>query len=69
MDYEMSDSRPSSPSAAGLGPSTASGTSTILIDTSTLSPEPPRPPTVEQNMAFAAFQQQSRGGRGDGDGG
>ncbi|TCD63765.1 hypothetical protein EIP91_004980 [Steccherinum ochraceum] len=76
MDYDMSDSRPSSPSAAGtavaldigLGPSTASGASTILIDTSTLSPEPPRPPTMEQNMAFAAFQQQYRG-RADGDGG
>ncbi|TCD64880.1 hypothetical protein EIP91_003546 [Steccherinum ochraceum] len=76
MDYDVSDSRPSSPSAAGtvvaldtgLGPSTASGASTILIDTSTLSPEPPRPPTMEQNMAFAAFQQQYRG-RDDGDGG
>ncbi|KAI0769678.1 cyclin-domain-containing protein [Trametes elegans] len=31
--------------------------STILIDTATLAPEAPQPPTLEQNMAFAALQQ------------
>jgi hypothetical protein len=32
-------------------------TSTILIDTTTLTPEVTRRPTIEQNMAFAALQQ------------
>ena len=32
--------------------------STVLIDTATLAPEAPQPPTLEQNMAFAALQQQ-----------
>ncbi|KAI8975811.1 cyclin-domain-containing protein [Trametes punicea] len=40
-----------SPAAARREPST------ILIDTATLAPEAPQPPTVEQNLAFAAFQQ------------
>ncbi|KAL4253517.1 Cyclin PHO80-like protein [Abortiporus biennis] len=74
MDYEMMSSRPSTPTTTGAsGTGTIAGpsrhrdfgpheTSTILIDTTTLSPEPPQPPTVEQNMAFAAFQQ--FGGKG-----
>ncbi|KAJ3483280.1 hypothetical protein NLI96_g6411 [Meripilus lineatus] len=41
-------------------------TSTILIDTTTLSPQPPRSPTVEQNMAFQAFQQSGGGSGGRG---
>ncbi|CAL1707676.1 unnamed protein product [Somion occarium] len=65
MDYESS--RPASPSSS----LTAVGTnvhnqdwaphelSSILINTTTLSPEPLHPPTVEQNMAFQAFQQSS----------
>ncbi|KAI0093166.1 cyclin-domain-containing protein [Irpex rosettiformis] len=52
-------SRPSSPSPAP-GPTQAS---TILVETTTVSPEPPQPPTVEQNMAYHEFQQQGRGGR------
>ncbi|RDX50140.1 cyclin-domain-containing protein [Lentinus brumalis] len=32
--------------------------STFLIDTATLAPEAPQPPTLEQNMAFAALQQE-----------
>ncbi|KAI1796427.1 cyclin-domain-containing protein [Ganoderma leucocontextum] len=48
---------------AGPGPSTSSNTparrepSTILVDPTTVAPESPNPPTVEQNMAFAALQQ------------
>ncbi|THH29950.1 hypothetical protein EUX98_g4252 [Antrodiella citrinella] len=66
MDYDP-DSRPSSPTPAiqvdnGSGVST--NPSTILVDITTLSPEPPRPPTVEQNMAFAAFQQSGGSGAG-----
>ena len=34
--------------------------STILIDPATVAPESPNPPTVEQNMAFAALQQQQQ---------
>ncbi|KAI0073380.1 cyclin-domain-containing protein [Panus rudis PR-1116 ss-1] len=72
MDYESS--RPASPVPTPTG-SNATGSpvgtngheqdsvphepSTILIDPSTISPVPPRPPTVEQNMAFQAFQQSS----------
>ncbi|KAH8108047.1 cyclin-domain-containing protein [Cristinia sonorae] len=56
-DMEDDDSRPSSPATAmQLDALPSTNPSTILIDTTTLSPEPPRPPTVEQNMAFAAFQ-------------
>ncbi|EJF65098.1 cyclin-domain-containing protein [Dichomitus squalens LYAD-421 SS1] len=49
----------------GSGPSARSSSSgrreqsTILVDPATLAPESPNPPTVEQNMAFAALQQQS----------
>ncbi|KAI0688038.1 cyclin-domain-containing protein [Cytidiella melzeri] len=60
MDYEVPSSRPSSPQSAP-GPPQAS---TILVDTATVSPEPPQPPTVEQNMAYAEFRQQGRGGHG-----
>ncbi|KAH9938921.1 cyclin-domain-containing protein [Amylocystis lapponica] len=56
MDFDASPSRPSSPS---LARQRDLASSTILIDTATLSPESPRPPTIEQNMAFAAFQQSS----------
>ncbi|KAJ8468698.1 hypothetical protein ONZ51_g9473 [Trametes cubensis] len=42
--------------------------STILIDTATLVPEAPQPPTLEQNMAFAAFQQQQQQHEMDTDG-
>ncbi|PIL34177.1 hypothetical protein GSI_03888 [Ganoderma sinense ZZ0214-1] len=34
--------------------------STILVDPATVAPESPNPPTVEQNMAFAALQQQQQ---------
>ncbi|TBU43637.1 cyclin-domain-containing protein [Dichomitus squalens] len=50
----------------GSGPSAASSSSgrrepsTILVDPATLAPESPNPPTVEQNMAFAALKQQQR---------
>ena len=32
--------------------------STVLIDTATLAPQAPQPPTLEQNMAFAALRQE-----------
>ena len=50
----------------GGGPSAGSSSSgrrepsTILVDPATLAPESPNPPTVEQNMAFAALQQQQQ---------
>ncbi|KAI0645425.1 cyclin-domain-containing protein [Trametes meyenii] len=68
MDYDATPSPTASPQPdpstrqlrGGSGSPTASRRepSTILIDTATLAPEAPQPPTVEQNMAFAAFQQQ-----------
>ncbi|PCH43575.1 cyclin-domain-containing protein [Wolfiporia cocos MD-104 SS10] len=36
------------------------GRSRSVSPAATLAPESPRPPTLEQNMAFAAFQQESR---------
>lgn len=65
MDYDP-DSRPSSPTPipADSGSGVSTNPSTILVDTTTLSPEPPLPPTVEQNMAFAAFQQSGGSGAG-----
>ncbi|OBZ67091.1 Nuc-1 negative regulatory protein preg [Grifola frondosa] len=64
MEVDISISRPTSPVPPGSAPARTREpapheASTILIDTATLSPQPPRPPTIEQNMAFAAFQQQS----------
>ncbi|KZT70908.1 cyclin-domain-containing protein [Daedalea quercina L-15889] len=56
-DWEAGGSQPDSPMAE----STTTEPSTILVDTATLSPEPPRLPTLEQNMAFAAFRQSSQG--------
>ena len=32
--------------------------STVLIDTATLAPGAPQPPTLEQNMAFAALRKE-----------
>ena len=55
MDYEVPSSRPTSPQPTSNPPQA----STILVDTTTVAPEPPRPPTVEQNMAYAAFRRQS----------
>ncbi|OCH92461.1 cyclin-domain-containing protein [Obba rivulosa] len=55
MDYESGPSRAGSPTPVRPGDA-----SIILIDAATLAPESPRPPTVEQNMAFAAFQQAGR---------
>ncbi|KAL6308124.1 cyclin-domain-containing protein [Sparassis latifolia] len=57
-DMDVDASRPSSPTVTSSSTRTLEA-STILIDTATLSPESPRPPTIEQEMAFAAFQQQS----------
>ncbi|KAH9832244.1 cyclin-domain-containing protein [Rhodofomes roseus] len=58
-DWDMGGSpRPSSPAAENS--TTQREPSTILIDTATLSPQPPRPPTLEQNMAFADFHQSSQ---------
>ncbi|KZT08398.1 cyclin-domain-containing protein [Laetiporus sulphureus 93-53] len=61
MDWETGRSRSPSPPQAGSSnrnrefvPGEAS---TILIDTVTLTRQSPKPPTLEQNMAFAAFQQ------------
>lgn len=59
-DWEVSESsQPSSPAAEST--TTERESSAILIDTATLSPEPPHPPTLEQNMAFAAFRESSHG--------
>ncbi|EIW63029.1 cyclin-domain-containing protein [Trametes versicolor FP-101664 SS1] len=49
---QQARARTSSPTAARREPST------ILIDAGALAPEARPPPTIEQNMAFAAFQQQ-----------
>ncbi|GBE81411.1 cyclin-domain-containing protein [Sparassis crispa] len=57
-DMDVDASRPSSPTVTSSSTRTLEA-STILIDTATLSPESPRPPTIEQEMAFADFQQQS----------
>ncbi|KAI0930604.1 hypothetical protein AcW1_009248 [Taiwanofungus camphoratus] len=65
MDYEMGRSRSTSPTRTGTNTRNRTPApheaSTILIDTATLSPESPRPPTLEQNMAFQDFQQSSKG--------
>lgn len=69
-DSEMDDeSAPPSPvgspnpGAPTRGRDPAPGAaSAILIDTATLAPDSHRPPTLEQNMAFAAFQQAERQG-------
>ncbi|KAI0829635.1 cyclin-domain-containing protein [Trametes gibbosa] len=72
MDYDATPSPTASPVSEAHAPSQKAppraGTgspanvrrepSTILIDTATLAPEAPQPPTLEQNMAFAAFRQQ-----------
>lgn len=63
MDYEDPPSRPASPAPP---PNPRPQASTILIDTTTVTPEPPQPPTVEQNMAYQAFQQQSSAGPSQG---
>ncbi|KDQ57695.1 hypothetical protein JAAARDRAFT_130759 [Jaapia argillacea MUCL 33604] len=55
------DSAPSRP----MSPVEVTTPSTILIDTATLSPELPKGPTIEQNMAFAALQQEREGAAGD----
>ncbi|CCM00063.1 uncharacterized protein FIBRA_02090 [Fibroporia radiculosa] len=60
MDGDGGTSRPTSPTITVVSRNREA--STILIDTATLSPESPRPPTLEQNMAFADFQQSFRGG-------
>ncbi|KAI0633357.1 cyclin-domain-containing protein [Trametes polyzona] len=52
LEPSLSRASTGSPSASRREPST------ILIDTATLVPEAPQPPTLEQNMAFAAFRQQ-----------
>lgn len=70
MDWEGTRSRSSSPAAPTSAPGTSMRPregSTILIETATLSPESPQPPTIEQEMAFADFQQQVRE-RGEGSG-
>lgn len=59
LDVEMS-SRPASPDIVVADRGNTRGpreASTILIDTATLSPRSPQPPTLEQNMAFAALQE------------
>ncbi|KAH9855259.1 cyclin-domain-containing protein [Lenzites betulinus] len=66
MDYDATPSPTASPDAhahhARAGTNSPAHArrepSTILIDTATLAPEARQPPTLEQNMAFAAFQQQ-----------
>lgn len=58
MDWDANRSRSVSPARPGMNGREAS---TILIDTATLSPESPRPPTLEQNMAFEAFRRSSQG--------
>ena len=60
MDYEDPSSRPASPPLVPNRPQA----STILVETASVSPEPPQPPTVEQNMAYAAFREQGRQGNG-----
>ena len=67
MDYEVSPvaspvpiSQPLSQQAQGSGSGTRREPSTVLIDTATLAPEAPQPPTLEQNMAFAALRQQQQ---------
>lgn len=63
MEWETGRSRsvsPARPGSSTRSPAPREG-STILIDTATLSPASPRPPTIEQNMAFAAFQRSSQG--------
>ena len=63
MDYDVSPTSSPIPTPV-QGSSVASGTrrepSTVLIDTATLAPEAPQPPTLEQNMAFAALRQQQQ---------
>ncbi|KAI0356211.1 cyclin-domain-containing protein [Trametes cingulata] len=69
MDYDATPSPTASPGPSSQPDVLSRGSngsptnhrrepSTILIDTATLAPEAPQPPTLEQNMAFAAFQQQ-----------
>lgn len=67
MDYEVSPvaspvptPQPLSQQAQGGGSGTRREPSTVLIDTATLAPEAPQPPTLEQNMAFAALQQEQK---------
>ena len=55
MDYEDPPSRPATPPSPSPWPQA----STILVDTANTNPEPPQPPTVEQNMAYQAFRRQS----------
>ncbi|KAI0779807.1 cyclin-domain-containing protein [Fomes fomentarius] len=68
MDYDVSPTaspiptpQPPSQPLQGEGNSMTTGTrregSTVLIDTATLAPEARPPPTLEQNMAFAALRQ------------
>jgi hypothetical protein len=58
MDYEDPASRPATPPPGG--PARPQQASTILVDAASVAHhEPPRPPTVEQNMAYAAFRQQA----------
>lgn len=69
MEYDVSPTvspiptpQPTSQFLHGEGNSmTSAGTrregSTVLIDTATLAPEARPPPTLEQNMAFAALRQ------------
>ncbi|RPD78275.1 cyclin-domain-containing protein [Lentinus tigrinus ALCF2SS1-7] len=45
------------PRSGNVPPASRREPSTVLIDTATLAPEAPQPPTLEQNMAFAALQQ------------
>lgn len=75
MDYDVSPAASPAPhilqtqrrnGAASTNSTTSTNTparrepSTILVDPATVAPESPNPPTVEQNMAFAALQQQQR---------
>jgi len=55
-DVDSGASRPASPMVVETQMSHRQS-STILIDTATLSPQASQGPTVEQNMAFAALQQ------------
>ncbi|EPS97638.1 hypothetical protein FOMPIDRAFT_1166301 [Fomitopsis schrenkii] len=59
--YYISTREPSSGLSSDSDTDWEVKSSTILIDTATLSPVPPRPPTLEQNMAFAAFRESSQG--------
>ena len=63
MDYEMAPSRPATPPPGAARPQA----STILVDAASVAPGPPRAPTVEQNMAYAAFREESSS-RGAADG-